>query len=101
MPNSSTPSLAPYLTSHHWDDVTQFSLRAPPNLSIPYPLNLPSGCSLFSFPITTLHLGVYSLPLFWCESLAGFEGEPDKWVNWINYEMSHPPIFVLRDFSSG
>ncbi|CAJ1884416.1 unnamed protein product [Sphenostylis stenocarpa] len=65
------------------------SLSVGPVKTSPYHLNLPSGCSLFSFPITTLHLR------------AGFEGEPDKWVNWINYGMSHPPIVVLGDFSSG
>lgn len=58
-------------------------------------LFLPSSFSIIflSAPPTFISLSLSLLGRVW--------GEPDKWVNWINYEMSHPPIVVLGDCSSG
>jgi len=58
-------------------------------------LFLPSSFSIIflSAPPLFISLSLSLLGRVW--------GEPDKWVNFINYEMSHPPIVVLGDFSSG
>ncbi|KAK7337273.1 hypothetical protein VNO77_17838 [Canavalia gladiata] len=64
-------------------------LRAPLYLSIPYPL---IAAVSFLFPST---LGFTHCHSFGVKVWQGLRGEPDKWVNWVNYEMSHPPIFVL------
>ncbi|KAG5055727.1 hypothetical protein GmHk_03G008457 [Glycine max] len=50
--------------------------------------------TLSTFGFTHCHS--FGVKVVW----QGLRGEPDKWVNWINYEMSHSPILVLGDFSS-